>query len=75
MQTNKTLKKNKAFFIFLFLSNTGETSSGQEAEGLGREPTWKRLRWRELILEKKEYEIGFIEELAVVLNMKLLTAE
>lgn len=55
------------------MSNTAETSSGQEAEGLGREPTWKRLRWRELVLEKKDYERGFIEE-TVVLNMKL-TAE
>ena len=57
VQTNKTFKKKN--FFFFFLSNTAETSSGQEAEGLGRKPTWKRLKWRELVLEKKEYELGF----------------
>ena len=71
MQTNKTFFKKRKRKLCLFLSDAAETSSGQEGEVLGREPTWKRLRWRELVQEKIGYEIGFIEELTVMLDIKL----
>lgn len=55
-----------------FLGDTTETSSGQEAEVLGREPTWKKLGWRKLVVKEKiEYKIGFTEELTVALDLKL----
>ena len=76
VQTNKTLKK-KAFFFFFFFFFFEQNSRDlfwSRSRRLRQRTNLEKVKVERIGIGKKDYERGFIEELAVVLNMKL-TAE